>query len=394
MGFYDHFTVWPSEALSRRIRSVSDGDVRRVLNKHRLSPADMLCLLSPAAESHLETLAHKAHALTIAQFGRTMVLFTPLYLSNYCTNGCQYCSFSRDNRIERRKLNYDEVETEAQAIAASGLKHILILTGDAPAIASVEYIADCCRVLARYFTAIGLEVYALTEVEYRYLIWAGVDSLTIYQETYNESLYANLHPKGPKRDYRFRLDAPDRACRAGMRAVNVGALLGLSDWRQEAFFTMLHASYLQDRYPETEIGVSLPRIRPHVGGFQPAFQVEDRHIVQIMTALRLFMPRVGITISTRESAWFRDRILPLGATRMSAGSCTAVGGHTEGDQGTGQFEISDERSVPEMAAMLRASGWQAVYEDWHGLARVKAPLGRLKHRQISPSSQTVDAVTL
>lgn len=394
MRFYDHLAAWPREDLSRRIRSVSDGDVRRALNKHRLSPADMVCLLSPAAEPYLETMARKAHALTIARFGRTMVLYTPLYLSNFCTNYCRYCSFSHDNRIERRQLNYDEVETEARAIAASGLKYILILTGDAPAIAGVEYIADCCRILGRYFTAIGLEVYALTEPEYRYLIQAGVDSLTVYQETYNESLYADLHPKGPKRDYRFRLDAPERACRAGMRAVNVGALLGLDDWRSDAFFTALHAGYLQDRYPETEISVSLPRIRPHVGGFRPAFTVEDRHIVQIMTALRLFMPRVGITISTRERAWFRDRLLPLGVTRMSAGSCTAVGGHTEGDNGTGQFEISDERSVPEMAAMLRASGWQPVYEDWQGLARIREPSDGPAYRQFSPSSPTVAAVTL
>ena len=394
MGFYDHLTAWPSEELSRQIRSVSDGDVRRVLNKHSLSSADMLCLLSPAAESHLEPMARKAHAMTISQFGRTMVLFTPLYLSNFCINGCRYCSFSNDNCIERRQLNYDEVEVEAQAIAASGLKHILILTGEAPAIASVEYIAGCCRVLGQYFTAIGLEVYALTEPEYRYLIQAGVDSLTIYQETYNESLYADLHPKGPKRDYQFRLDAPERACRAGMRAVNVGALLGLDDWRQEAFLTALHASYLQDRYPEAEIGVSLPRIRPHVGGFQPAFQVEDRHIVQIMAALRLFMPRLGITISTRESASFRDRLLPLGVTRMSAGSCTAVGGHTEGDKGTGQFEISDKRTVPEMAAMLCKSGWQPVYEDWQGVVWMKTPSDRLGHRRISPSLQAVASKTI
>jgi 2-iminoacetate synthase len=312
-------------------------------------------------------MARRAHTLTLAQFGRTIVLYTPLYLSNHCTNGCLYCSFNHKNRIGRRQLTLDEVEDEARTIAASGLKHILILTGDAPAIASVDYIANCCRVLDRHFTSIGIEVYALTEAEYRYLIEAGVDSLTLYQETYNETLYDRLHPTGPKRDYGFRMDAPERACRAAMRSVNVGALLGLDDWRRDAFFTGLHARYLQDRYPETEIGVSLPRIRPHVGGFQPACTVADKHIVQIMTAFRLFMPRVGIAISTRERAPFRDRLLPLGVTRMSAGSCTAVGGHTDGDNATGQFEISDERSVPEMVAMLRRSGWQPVFKDWQRL---------------------------
>ena len=367
MSFYDIFAQWRDTDLSGRLQSVTDRDVRRLLGKETLTATDFLFLLSPAAEAHLEAMARKAHALTIAQFGRTMVLYTPLYLSNFCTNGCLYCSFNHKNRIDRRQLTLEEVAAEARAISASGLKHILILTGDAPAIASVDYIADCCRVLDHYFTAIGIEIYALTQDEYRRLIEAGADSLTMYQETYNEALYARLHPKGPKRDYRFRLDAPQRACRAAMRAVNVGALLGLDDWRRDAFFTGLHAHYLQDRYPQTEISVSLPRIRPHVGGFQPAYVVEDRHLVQIMTAMRLFMPRAGIAISTRENARFRDRLVPLGVTRMSAGSCTAVGGHTEGENGTGQFEISDERSVPEMVAMLQHAGWQPVYKDWQAI---------------------------
>jgi 2-iminoacetate synthase len=370
MSFYTIYAMWRDADLVGRMQSVTDSDVRRTLSKRTLTADDFLCLLSPAAEAHLEAMARKAHGLTMAQFGRTMVLYTPLYLSNYCTNGCVYCSFNHKNRIDRRQLSLDEVEDEARAISASGLKHILILTGDAPSIASVDYIADCCRVLDRYFTAIGIEIYALTEDEYRRLIAAGADSLTLYQETYNERLYAELHPKGPKRDYGFRLDAPERACRAAMRAVNVGALLGLDDWHRDAFFTGLHAHYLQDRYPETEISASLPRIRPHVGGFQPGCVVEDRHLVQIMTAMRLFMPRLGIAISTRESAGFRDRLLPLGVTRMSAGSCTAVGGHIDEDNGTGQFEISDERTVPEMVAMLQQAGWQPVYKDWQSLGRL------------------------
>jgi len=363
-SFYGQFTRYREIDIVCRVESVTDNDVRRVLGKSTLHTDDLLCLLSPAAEMHLEQMAQKAHDLTVSQFGRTMVLFTPMYLSNYCTNACLYCGFNRTNRIARRQLTVEEVEKEAKEIAASGLKHILILTGDAPKIASVDYIADCCEVLSRYFSAIGVEIYALSQSDYRRLIEAGVDSLTIYQETYNESLYDRLHPKGPKKNYRFRLDAPESACRAGMRAVNVGALLGLDDWRRDAFFTALHADYLLERYPETEIGVSLPRMRPHVGGYTPDFIVEDRHIVQIMTALRLFMPRAGITISTRENAWFRDRLLPLGVTRMSAGSCTAVGGRTDLGESTGQFEISDERSVPEMVAMLRRSGWQPVYQDW------------------------------
>ncbi len=367
MGFYNTYAAYRDGDVPGRMESVSDQDVRRVLGKHNLSTEDFLGLLSPAAMPHLERMAQRAHSLTVAQFGRTMVLYTPLYLSNFCTNSCLYCGFNQNNRIVRRQLTLEEVDTEARAIADTGLKHILILTGEAPAMASLDYIDDCCRVLRRYFPAIGMEIYALSQADYERLIASGVDSLTIYQETYNEALYSRLHPKGPKRDYRFRLDAPERACRSGLRAVNVGALLGLDSWRRDAFFTGLHAHYLQDRYPQTEISVSLPRMRPHAGGYPPGCIVEDRHIVQTMTALRLFMPRVGITISTRESARFRDRLLPLGVTRMSAGSSTAVGGRTVKGASTGQFEISDQRSVPEMVAMLRVAGWQPVFKDWQAL---------------------------
>lgn len=364
MSVYDPIVRVDDTHLTERLTTAAGDDVQRVLGRHTLTPDDFLCLLSPAAEPHLERMAARAHALTVAHFGRTMVLYTPLYLSNHCTNRCVYCGFNRDNRIPRRRLTLEAVDAEARSVAATGLKHVLALTGDAPAIAGVDYLEACCTALRRYFPAIGMEIYALSEADYARLIDAGVDSLTLYQETYNEPLYHRLHPGGPKGDYRFRLDAPERACRAGMRAVNVGALLGLDDWRRDAFLTGLHAHYLQDRYPHTEVSVSLPRMRPHVGGFQPQWIVEDRHIVQIMTALRLFLPRVGITISTRERARFRDHILPLGVTRMSAGSCTAVGGRTEGEGATGQFEISDTRSVPEMAAMLRRAGWQPVFKDW------------------------------
>jgi 2-iminoacetate synthase len=372
MDFYDRYALYRDMDIQPRVESVADADVRRVLGRHALTIDDFLCLLSTAAEPYLEQMAQRAHRLTVSQFGRTMVLFTPLYLSNFCTNHCLYCGFNHDNRIRRRRLTAAEVAAEARAIAGSGLRHILILTGEAPRVAGVDYIEDCCRVLGDYFPTIGMEIYALPQSDYRRLIDAGVDSLSIYQETYNEALYRRLHPRGPKRDYRFRLDAPERACRAGMRAVNLGALLGLDDWRRDVFFTALHAQYLQDRYPETEISVSLPRMRPHAGGFQPGCLVEDRHIVQTMTALRLFMPRLGITISTRENARFRDRLLPLGVTRMSAGSCTAVGGRTEGGENTAQFEISDQRSVPEMVAMLRGAGWQPVFKDWQRIAALQS----------------------
>jgi 2-iminoacetate synthase len=259
------------------------------------------------------------------------------------------------------------VKKEAEIIAATGLKHVLILTGESRQESPVSYIAECVRILTQYFTSISIEIYPLEESEYTELISAGVDGLTIYQEVYDTEIYAQMHPAGPKRNYRFRLEAPERACRAGMRTVNIGTLLGLNNWRKEAFFTGLHADYLQNRFPEIEISISPPRIRPHLGGFQPAFKVSDRNLVQYMVAFRLFMPRGGITISTRESSGLRDHLVKLGATKMSAGSCTAVGGRTEHDS-TGQFEISDERSVAEMAGMLYSQRYQPVYKDWQILS--------------------------
>eukprot|EP00831_Metopus_contortus_P017264 TRINITY_DN17274_c0_g1_i1.p1 TRINITY_DN17274_c0_g1~~TRINITY_DN17274_c0_g1_i1.p1 ORF type:complete len:242 (-),score=48.40 TRINITY_DN17274_c0_g1_i1:851-1576(-) len=234
----------------------------------------------------------------------------------------------------------------------------------------VEYVENCCRILGKHFPSVSSEVCAWTEEEYARLVRAGVDGLTMFQETYDEELYAVLHPKGPKRDFRFRLDAPERGCRAGMRVVNIGALLGLGDWRRDALLTGLHAAYLMHKYPETDIAVSLPRMRPHVGEWQPASIVSDRDMVQFLLALRIFLPRLGITISTRESAQFRENILPLGVTKMSAGVSTAVGGHSHGTEDTAQFEISDARTVDEMCADLRSKGYQPVFKDWELLTDV------------------------
>lgn len=364
MSFYNEIMKFREMEVDAFFESVSDAQISGILRQNRLRSEDFLALLSPCARGRLEEMAQKSHEITVRQFGRTISLYTPLYLSNYCTNHCVYCGFNHKNKIERSHLSFQEVEKEAAEIATSGLKHILILTGDAPKIATMDYLEGCCSILKKYFSSISIEIFALTEEEYSRLIRAGVDAMTIYQETYNEDLYGKIHLKGPKTNYRFRLDAPERACRARMRAVNIGGLLGLDDWRKESFLTGMHADYLQRRYPEAEIAVSLPRMRPHVGEFQPAVTVTDSDVVQIMTALRIFMPRCGITISTRENAAFRDNLLPLGVTKMSAGSCTAVGGRTADEKRPGQFDISDERSVPEMVHMLENAGWQPVYKDW------------------------------
>lgn len=373
MTFHDLYSRFKGFDFDGFFGQVKPADVERVLGKSRLNHTDFLTLLSPAAESRLEEMAQQAHRFTLQHFGRAMVLYTPLYLSNHCVNQCSYCGFNARNKLHRKTLTLEEVEAEARAIAGTGLRHILILTGESRRHAPVPYLADCARVLGRYFSSIGIEVYPMAEEEYRALIEAGVDSLTIYQEAYDEKVYDQVHLKGPKKDYRFRLEAPERGCRAGMRAVNIGALLGLAEWRREAFFTGLHADYLQARYPEVEFSVSVPRLRPHLGNFSPPHPVADQNLVQILLAMRLFIPRLGLTLSTRERAGLRDNLLPLGITRMSAGSSTKVGGRATIDAGDEQFAIADTRSVAEIRETLLRKGYDPVFKDWHPIQGGDAP---------------------
>lgn len=365
MSFYNRYLDLKNINFEEAFRTVTDYDVDRVLNKERLNESDFLILLSPAAEKHLEAMAQRANRLTIQNFGKVVLLFTPLYLADFCMNQCVYCSFNVKNSFCRKKLTMEEVEMEAQEIGKSELKHILILTGESRHHTPVVYIQDCVEVLKKHFASISIEIYPLEVEEYQQLIHAGVDGLTIYQEVYDEKVYDEIHISGPKKNYRYRLDAPERGCQAGMRAVNIGALLGLTDWRKETFFTGLHADYLQDKYLDTEVSISLPRICPHIGEFQPQSPVTDKNLVQIMLALRLYLPRAGITISTREAAELRDHLLPLGVTKMSAGVSTAVGGHASKEEGSSQFDISDHRSVEEMKNMLYSKGYQPIFKDWH-----------------------------
>jgi 2-iminoacetate synthase len=354
---FDHFFPSPTEPA----------EILKLLQKPELSPEDFWMLLSPEAGVILEEMAQTAQDLTTRHFGRTILLYAPLYLSNYCVNHCTYCGFNARNRIPRSQLTLAEVAREAEAMAKTGLKHVLILTGESRSHSPVSYIKDCVRILVKYFSSIAIEIYPLITEEYQELIAAGVDGITIYQEVYNETIYRELHPQGPKRDYRFRLEAPERAGAAGIRTITIGALLGLADWRQEAFFTGIHAQYLQQQFPEIEISLSVPRIRPQYGGYQPAFFVSDHNLVQIILAFRLFLPRAGITLSTRESQQLRDHLLYLGITKMSAGSSTAVGGYSAPKKGTGQFEISDQRSIPEVWQAITERGYKPIFKDWHRL---------------------------
>jgi 2-iminoacetate synthase len=345
--------------------SRTDAHVHRCLAKERLTPLDFLALLSPRAEAHLEAMAQKARRLTIQYFGRVMQLYIPLYISNFCNSECIYCGFNRRHAIRRRKLTLDEIDREARRIARTGMHHVLVLTGEAPRVTPLDYLRAAVEILKTHFASISIEMFPMATEDYALLKKAGVDGITIYQEVYDPRVYAQVHLAGRKTDYQYRLEAPARGAQAGFRWVNVGALLGLADPRREAFFTGLHAQYLTNRYLDTEISISLPRINPAQGGFAPPFAVADRTFVQIMTALRLFLPRAGIPISTRERAQFRDRLMHLGVTRISAGSRTDVGGYSQVEEaGCKQFEISDERDIPQIVAAIKAAGFQPVFKDW------------------------------
>lgn len=364
MSYYNEYLKVRDTNFYDFFEQTTESDVLRVLNKDNLSRQDFLTLLSPAAQALIEDMAQKSHGLTVQNFGKTMQLYTPMYLANHCVNKCSYCGFNVSNDIVRKSLTMNEIEKEARAISLSGLRHILILTGESKKESPVSYIVDAVRVIKKYFDSISIEIYPLTEDEYREVIAAGVDSLTVYQEVYNEDIYDRVHITGPKKNYRFRLDAPERGCKARMRSVNIGSLLGLDDWRREAFFTGLHAEYLENEYSDVEISISLPRIRPHAGSFSDIYPVDDKALVQIMLALRLFLPRAGITISTREGQNLRDNLIPLGVTKMSAGVSTEVGGHSSKTKSDSQFEISDKRNVDEMKKILLTKGYQPVFKDW------------------------------
>ncbi len=324
---------------------------------------DLKALLSKEAQNYLEEMAQEAQKISLQYFGKAVLLYTPLYLSNYCDNKCSYCGFNVSNNIKRRKLSLEDVEEEGRVIASTGLKHVLILTGESREMSPVSYIKECVRVLKKYFTSISIEVYPLSEEEYKELVEVGVDGLTIYQETYDGEKYKEVHLSGPKTDYDYRLEAAERACKARMRTVNIGCLLGLSSWRDDVLNVGMHAKYLQDKYPDVELSVSVPRIRPHEGEFDDIKEVSDKDLIQIILALRIFLPRVGITLSTRERDHIRDNVIGLGITKMSAGSCTKVGGRIMNDD-VGQFDISDKRGVEEIKNLLLSKGYQPVLKDW------------------------------
>ncbi|MFH2091332.1 MAG: 2-iminoacetate synthase ThiH [Pseudomonadota bacterium] len=365
MPFLDQVIEFETFDFQAYLDAVTQSDVQASLQKELLTPFDLLNLLSQTAEEYLEPMAQKAQQITRQYFGKTISLYAPLYISDFCSNHCTYCGFNCATDFRRTKLTLDQIDAEAKVIADMGIRHILVLTGEAPAKTPLTYLEDAVKIMKRYFSSIALEIFPMDTADYRVLNEAGADSLTVYQETYDRNIYKEVHLKGRKADYSYRLTTPDRGAAAGFRAVNIGALFGLGDPRIEAFMAGLHARYLERTYPHVEVSLSLPRMTKAEGGIEPKNVLSDIGFVQTMLAWRIFMPRLGLTISTRESAQFRDKLIHLGATRFSAGSKTDVGGYAlKAQDATVQFEITDTRSVDQTIQMIRDSGYQPVFKDW------------------------------
>ena len=374
MKYLEGMEVIDSDIPDRVIKAMNDyepesfkaTDVTNALRKEVLSPADFAALLSPAAEPYLEQIAARAKEETRKHFGNSVMMFTPLYIANYCENHCIYCGFNCMNKIHRAKLSPEEIDHEMKLIAETGLEEVLILTGESRKMSDVKYIGEACKIASKYFRVIGLEIYPLNVDEYRYLQECGADYVTVFQETYDSDRYETLHLAGHKRIFPYRFNAQERAIMGGMRGVGFAALLGLSDFRKDAFATGMHAYLLQKKYPHAEIAFSCPRLRPTINHdeINPK-DVHERQLFQVMCAYRIFMPFASMTISTRERAGFRDHVIGVAATKISAGVSTGIGGHSgEEEKGDAQFIISDPRTVDEVRDAIIAMGCQPVFNDY------------------------------
>lgn len=341
-------------------------DVLMAIKKDVLDIEDFAALLSPAALPFLEEMAKRAKLETRKHFGNSVYMFTPLYIANYCENYCIYCGFNCYNKIKRARLNAEEIEKEMQSIAKTGLQEILLLTGESRSMSDVNYIGEACKIARKYFKVVGLEVYPMNVDEYTYLHECGADFVTVFQETYNSDKYETLHLEGHKRIFPYRFTAQERALKGGMRGVGFAALLGLDDFRKDAFATGLHGYLLQRKYPHAEIAFSCPRLRPIINNdkINPK-DVHEKELLQIITAYRIFMPFANITISTRECARFRDNVIGIATNKISAGVSVGIGGHNEEEaKGDGQFEISDGRTVSEIYDVIVNQGLQTVMSDY------------------------------
>jgi 2-iminoacetate synthase len=366
--FRDELDTLPLPRLLEAANRATSSEVERALAAERPDLLDFAALLSPAAAERLEELARRARRVTERRFGRTVQLYAPLYVSNECVETCTYCSFARPNPIARRTLTVDEVVAEAELLRARGFRHLLLVSGEHPRHVSPDYLEAVIRALAPTFPSLSVEVQPQTRDVYARWVAAGCDGLVVYQETYDRTAYASVHIAGKKRDYDWRLETPERGAAAGMRRIGIGALLGLADWRLEAMHLAAHASFLARRHWRALVSVSFPRLRPaEYADTRPRQAVSDRELAQLVCAARIFLPDAGIVLSTRESAAFRNGMLGLGVTHVSAGSRTEPGGYSRPSRAGTQFEVEDSRSPAEVAGAIRAAGFDPVWKDWEAV---------------------------
>ncbi len=371
MSFEKIFNKHDWEEVKESIYSKTSSDVELALNKSgKRTLEDFKALISPAASEYLEEMAQLSHRITQKRFGKTLQMYIPLYLSNECQNICTYCGFSFDNKIARRTLKDDEILKEVAVIKNLGYDHVLLVTGEANKTVGVSYLANAVKLIRPHFSNISIEVQPLEEEEYKQLISLGVHSVLVYQETYSRDRYAEYHTKGKKSNFSYRLDTPERLGRAGAHKIGLGVLIGLEDWRTDSFFSAMHLDYLERTFWQTKYSISFPRIRPHETPGQavpPSGEVgpmTDKELTQLICAYRIFDEEVELSLSTRESPSFRDNIIRLGITSISAGSKTNPGGYASAPESLEQFEIHDERSPQQIATMIRAKGYEAVWKDW------------------------------
>ncbi|MFT6246362.1 MAG: 2-iminoacetate synthase [Salibacteraceae bacterium] len=363
-NFKDTFEQYDWDSLEKEIYAFSAADVKTVLSKEKITLDDFKVLISPAAKPFIEQMAQRSNALTKKRFGNTIQMYIPMYLSNECQNICTYCGFSMTNKIMRKTLSDTEILQEVEHIKKLGYDHILLVTGEANRTVGVSYLKNAIQLIRRHFSNISIEVQPLDQEEYETLIDEGLYAVLVYQETYHKSTYKIHHPKGKKSNFDYRLDTPDRLGKAGIHKIGIGALFGLEDWRVDSFYAALHLKYLQKKYWKTKYSISFPRLRPHEGEVQPKVEMTDSDLVQLICAYRILDEDIELSMSTRESNNFRNNIVNLGITSISAESKTNPGGYSVDPQSLEQFEISDERNTAEIQQMIKAQGYEVVWKDW------------------------------
>lgn len=364
MSFYQSIQQISWQQCTDDIYASTSVDVEKALQKTRLNLDDFKVLVSPAAEPYLEQMAQLSMLRTQQRFGKTIQLYVPLYLSNECANSCVYCGFNHNHPIPRKTLTKEEIMQECEALVQMGFKHLLLVTGEHPAKCGFDYLKQVVEWVRPIFPLISIEVQPMKTEEYAELVQMGLNTVYVYQETYRQDKYKTYHPRGKKSNFRHRLETADRLGQAGVHKAGLGALLGLEDWRVEALHIALHLSYLEKKYWKTRYSISFPRLRPHAGSFEPNYPISDKELVQLICAFRLYNQELELSLSTRESSVFRDHMLRLGITAMSAGSRTEPGGYVEENSELKQFEISDDRSPAGVAEAIRKQGYEAVWKDW------------------------------